>query len=116
MISSAGFDKGSRAVASQTGIVLKTFRQAREGDWKRFLDEDNWLALTTVEVPNLTAHARADDTSQLVRISLKSTPLNTESAGYYQFQTIHPGLRRQDIGEYVLSLEWSELPRRPNAL
>lgn len=110
MISSSGFDAGSKSVASQKGIVLKTFRQAREVDWKAFLNKENWLALTTTEVTNLKAFAHFDDSSHLVRVSLKSPATEGRDgtvqdlfAAWYEKNKPLPG-----IGTSELAVPFSE--------
>ncbi len=45
MISNTGFDAGARAVAAQHNILLKTYREADETDWKRLVGADCWMTL-----------------------------------------------------------------------
>jgi hypothetical protein len=38
MVSNAGFDAGARAIALQNDVLLHTYREAQEADWKRMIE------------------------------------------------------------------------------
>jgi hypothetical protein len=45
MVSRSGFDAGALAAASQHGITLLTYNEARAADWKSVVGDDAWVKL-----------------------------------------------------------------------
>lgn len=120
MISPSGFDAGAKAVAAQNGIILKTFREAQAADWRTFLNEDSWLALTTIEITNLKAYARLAGSFEISAISLRSSATFDDRQGtveelfvaWYKKQGPLPGIESSRLtvpftegGEFIFDFE-----------
>lgn len=63
MISDSGFDGGARDVAHVENILLQTYEEAKETDWKRLIN-DSWLSISKPFLENYEAYRRYENDSQ----------------------------------------------------
>ncbi|MGH9765401.1 MAG: hypothetical protein ACREDR_30905 [Blastocatellia bacterium] len=95
----------------QKNIILKTFRQAAMTDWDEFLDENSWLALTTVEVRDLSAYVRSNEPPDMVKVPLDATLQHDEVTVESIFQRWWQDHSKSPVvGPFKIALSVREVP------